>query len=188
MRNTIKRIAPLLRPALLAFCSVFLDRRYLTGRFFDPGFTGYLWALRSILCKNILRLASPRPWPTGLTCTVLNERNISFHPDDLNNFQSPGTYFQNSKASIKIGKGSYIGPNVGIITANHQTEDLDSHEEGQDVILGQGCWIGMNSVVLPGVTLGDGTIVGAGSVVTKSFPDGHVVIAGVPARFLRANS
>ena len=43
----------------------------------------------------------------------------------------------------------------------------------------------MNSVILPGVTLGDHTIVGAGSVVTKSFPDGDCVIAGNPARMIR---
>ena len=43
----------------------------------------------------------------------------------------------------------------------------------------------MNSVILPGVTLGPGTVVGAGSVVTHSFPEGHCVIAGVPAKLIR---
>lgn len=43
----------------------------------------------------------------------------------------------------------------------------------------------MNSVILPGVSLGDFTIVGAGSVVTKSFPDGHLIIAGNPAKPIR---
>ena len=49
----------------------------------------------------------------------------------------------------------------------------------------EGPWIGMNSVILPGVTLGPGTVVGAGSVVTHSFPEGHCVIAGVPAKLIR---
>ena len=44
----------------------------------------------------------------------------------------------------------------------------------------------MNSVILPGVTLGEHTVVGAGSVVTKSFPDGHCVIAGNPAIIIRS--
>jgi acetyltransferase-like isoleucine patch superfamily enzyme len=116
---------------------------------------------------------------------ISNSENISFHPDDLNNFQSPGTYIQNFKGKITIGHGSYIGPNVGIITANHDLHNLDAHLPGRDVTVGERCWIGMNTVVLPGVVLGDGTIVGAGSVVTRPFPDGNCVIAGNPARLVR---
>lgn len=48
--------------------------------------------------------------------------------------------------------------------------------------IGDNCFIGYNSILLPGVELGNNTIVGAGSVVTKSFPEGNVVIAGNPAR------
>lgn len=56
--------------------------------------------------------------------------------------------------------------------------------DGKDVIIGKKCWIGMNAIILPGVKLGDNTIVGAGSVVTKSFPDGNLVIAGNPAKII----
>ena len=56
---------------------------------------------------------------------------------------------------------------------------------GKDIIIGKKCWIGMNSVILPGVVLGDHTIVGAGAVVTKSFVDGNCVIGGNPARIIR---
>ena len=93
--------------------------------------------------------------------------------------------FQNLDACIHIGRGSYIAPNVGIITSNHRIDSLDEHESGQDVILGERCWIGMNAVILPGVVLGPGTVVAAGSVVTKSFPEGHSVIGGVPATLLK---
>lgn len=75
--------------------------------------------------------------------------------------------------------------NVGIIAANHDFYDLDSHQPGQDVVLGEKCWIGMNSVLLPGVVLGTHTIVGAGSVVTKSFPCGNCIIAGNPAKKIK---
>jgi len=109
---------------------------------------------------------------------------MDFHPDDLNNFQSPGTYFQNF-GRIKLGRGCYIGPNVGIITANHDPENPDRHLPPQDVSIGEKCWVGMNSVILPGVTLGAGTIVGAGSVVTKPFPQGHCLIGGVPAKIIK---
>ena len=47
------------------------------------------------------------------------------------------------------------------------------------------CWLGMGCVVLPGVTLGDFTVVGAGAIVTKSFPEGYCVLGGNPATLLR---
>jgi acetyltransferase-like isoleucine patch superfamily enzyme len=56
---------------------------------------------------------------------------------------------------------------------------------GKDIHLGEKCWIGMNAVILPGVVLGPGTVVGAGAVVTKSFPEGHVVLAGIPAKAVK---
>lgn len=56
---------------------------------------------------------------------------------------------------------------------------------GKDVVIGSNCWIGMNAVILPGVVLGDRTIVGAGGIVTKSFPNGHCIIAGNPAKIIR---
>lgn len=176
-----RQIAPLFKFILM----VFFDKKYLTGRYFNSSLGGYIFAFKSIWFKNILRLGKPLPFPTGLTCLVIRAENIHFHPDDINNFQSPGTYFQNLKGHIYLGKGSYIAPNVGIITANHNLNDLDAHTDGEDVIIGEKCWIGMNSVILPGVILGNKTIVAAGSVVTKSFPQGNIVIGGVPAKILK---
>lgn len=186
--SKLRRLRPFfvaIAPIAAAFLSIFFDRKYLQGRHFEKGFGGYVWALRSVWTKNILRLARPLPWPTALTCYVSNSKNIEFHPDDLNNFQSPGTYFQNFGAIIRIGKGSYIAPNVGLITTNHRLDDLDAHEPGQAIVLGERCWVGMGSVILPGVQLGPCTIVAAGAVVTSSFPEGNVVIGGVPAKVLK---
>ena len=177
-----RRFARLLRPVARAALSVFYDRTYLSGRHFEENLGGFAWALRSVWLKNILRIAPPLPWPSAITCYVSNPQNILFHPDDLNNFQSPGTYFQNFSGRISLGRGTYIGPNVGIITANHSPGDLAHHEPGRDVALGERCWIGMNSTILPGVVLGNETIVAAGSVVTNSFPEGHITIGGTPAK------
>jgi hypothetical protein len=185
MKKVFKKIILFGKPLAIFVLMFFFDRKYLVGRHFEGGFSGYIFAFRSAWQKNILRLGKPLPWPTILTCTVSNPDNISFHPDDLNNFQSPGTYFQNFTAKIIIGRGSYIAPNVGIITVNHQLDNLDQFDSGQDVVIGEKCWIGMNAVVLPGVMLGNGSIVAAGSVVTKSFPEERQVIGGVPARVLK---
>jgi hypothetical protein len=172
------------RPAIRGFLRLFFDGKYLVGRHFDNGLAGYLWGIQSVWQKNILRLSKPTPFPSALTCRVSNGNNISFHPDDLNNFQSPGLYLQNFAGKIVIGRGCYLGPNVGIITANHKMTNLAEHASAKDVELGEGCWIGMNSVILPGVVLGPRTIVGAGSVVTKSFPQGDCVVVGSPARVM----
>lgn len=182
IRLCVNKIAPLFIFSLRFFYS----EKYLVGRYFDSSLVGCRWAIKSIWVRNILRLAPPLPWPAVYSCHISNPQNIVFHPDDLNNFQSPGTYFQNFKALITLGHGTYIGPNVGIITANHELGDLSSHSEGLDVVIGNSCWLGMNSVIMPGVVLGDKTIVAAGAVVTKSFPAGRCVIGGVPARLIKA--
>ena len=81
--------------------------------------------------------------------------------------------------------GTKIAPNCGIITTNHDFYDLEKTAKGEDVIIGERCWLGMGSIILTGVLLGKHTIVGAGSIVTKSFPEGNCIIAGNPAKFIR---
>lgn len=186
LKLMLKKVVLILVPLFKTVLLLFYDKKYLQGRYFDNHhIAGCLWGIRSIWIKNILRLAKPMPFPTALTCVISNPNHLHFHPDDLNNFQSPGTYFQNFNGHIYLGKGCYIAPNVGIITANHKLDNLDEHDEGKDVILGEKCWVGMNCVILPGVELGQNTIVAAGSVVTKSFPKGNAIIGGVPAKVIK---
>lgn len=88
---------------------------------------------------------------------------------------------------ITIGSHCYFGPNVGLYTPVHpldyQQRDADV-EMGAPITIGDSCWFGGRVTVLPGVTLGNHVVVGAGSVVTKSFGD-DVVIAGNPARVIK---
>lgn len=186
MKRLFKPVLHILRPILLFILLGFFDRKYLTGKHFEVGFAGYLWAARSIWQRSILRLAPPLPFPAGLGCSISKAQNLKFHSDDLNNFQTNGTYFQNFAAEIVLGRGCYIAPNVGLITANHDPADVSKHLPGANITIGEKCWIGMNCVILSGVSLGPNTIVGAGSVVTKSFPEGHCIIAGSPARHIRS--
>ncbi|OWW26819.1 hypothetical protein B4Q04_03820 [Zobellia sp. OII3] len=165
---------------------VFFKKEYLNGKYFKDSKIGWRWVAHGLFKQKILGFNKSIPWPMNHTSTLSNWRNIDFHVDDLNNFQSPGCYFQNFSAKIILGKGCYIAPNVGLITTNHDLNDLDKHLEGKDIVLGKKCWIGMNSVLLPGVHLGDHTVVGAGSVVTKSFPQGRLVIAGNPAKIIKS--
>jgi len=86
---------------------------------------------------------------------------------------------------IEIGDYTNIAPGVGIISANHDPVDNDKHLPSPPIKIGKHCWIGINAVILPGVILGDYTIVGAGAVATKSFEEGYCIIAGNPAKLLR---
>lgn len=180
-----RQIFRYMRPLLLLFLRLFFERKYLEGRHFESGTAGLKWALRAAWSRNILRLGKAYPWPVALGVKISNPENLHFDTNDLNNFQSHGVYFQCYQGSIFLGKGSYIAPNVGIITANHSLVNLDQHAVAKDVRIGERCWIGMNSVILPGVELGPATIVAAGAVVTKSFKAGNVVLVGVPARILK---
>lgn len=165
------------------FFSMFYDNTYLRGKFFEEKRMGWIWALKGIPGK-ILGNSKRVPWPVGKNTIVSNCNNIEFDNSSINVFQMPGCYFQCHKGKIVLGKNIHIAPNCGIITTNHDVYNPDKHVDGKDVIIGDKCWIGMNSVILPGVILGDNTIVGAGSVVTKSFQNGYCVIAGTPAKLV----
>ena len=173
------------RPVLSLVARIFYDPRFLQGRFFEQSLGGWIWVVRGMWSQKLLGMNRHVPWPVDSRNIVLSAANLEFHPDDLNNFQTFGCYFQNRDARIRLGRGTYIAPNVGLITANHDPLDPTRHLPGQDITIGAGCWIGMNSVILPGVELGPRTTVGAGSVVTRSFPSGNCIIAGVPARVIR---
>ena len=90
-------------------------------------------------------------------------------------------------ASIEIGDKTMIGPNVQIYTAVHPTnadERATLVEKGQPVIIGKNVWIGGNATICPGVTIGDKSIIGAGSVVTKDIP-ANVMAAGNPCKVIK---
>ena len=90
---------------------------------------------------------------------------------------------------LKIGKYSAIGPHSVIMTYTHLFEDASIPIRFQDlelkkVRIGEGVWLGAHVVVLSGVTIGDGSVVGAGAVVTKDIPP-YSIAAGVPAKVIR---
>ena len=96
--------------------------------------------------------------------------------------------------NIEIGNNVLIGGNCKIIDNDfHQLSAQDRTENNPDkikrapILIGDGCFIGANSIILKGTTLGKNVVVGAGSVVHGSFQD-NVIIAGNPARIVKENN
>lgn len=96
------------------------------------------------------------------------------------------------KLSILIEDDVMMGSGVHIYITNHRFDKLDiplidqGYYPDKPVVLKRGCWLGANTIVLPGVTIGANSVIGAGSVVTKSIPDG-VAADGNPAKVYSSN-
>lgn len=106
----------------------------------------------------------------------------------------PGTMLfadpEEKGAEIIIENNVLVGSGVHIYTQNHHFNDptvpiiKQGHSLSKTVRLKEGCWIGANAIILPGVEVGVNAVIGAGSIVTRSVP-AKVVVAGNPARIIR---
>jgi len=138
---------------------------------------------RGLFIQKILRINGSAYWPVHYTSKINGASRVKIGVGTAPGL-SPGCYIQGI-GRIYIGDYTLVGPNVGIISANHDPLDPSKHVRSK-VKIGSHCWLGMGSIILPGVELGDYTIVAAGSVVTKSFSDGFVVIGGNPAKIIKS--
>ncbi|MGZ9898929.1 acyltransferase [Shewanella gaetbuli] len=113
-------------------------------------------------------------------------KNVVIRPSSMLFASSHGA----SDCNIIIEDYVLMGSGVHIYTANHCFSDpsvaiyFQGHEGVKPVTILSGAWLGANAIVLPGVTIGRNSVVGAGSVVTKDVPD-NTVVAGQPAKFIK---
>ena len=119
--------------------------------------------------------------------------NPPFYCDYGNHIKVGKNFFANYNctfldvATITFGDNCLLGPNVAIYTAGHPVHPHSRnsrYEYGIAVTIGNDVWLGGNTVVCPGVTIGDGCVIGAGSVVTKDIPP-YSIAAGNPCRVIR---
>jgi acetyltransferase-like isoleucine patch superfamily enzyme len=121
----------------------------------------------------------------GTKYTIILEENVT------------SSRFFNCSGEVYVGEGTMFGPNVFISSGTHQIssqetirnldfeyEKLNKGPYNNPVYIGKNCWIGANVVILPGIRLGEGCVVAANCVVTKSFQS-FSIIGGVPSKFIK---
>ncbi|WP_348719460.1 acyltransferase [uncultured Alcanivorax sp.] len=141
-----------------------------------------LLLLRFFIVQKIIGLNRKVSWPVHWTSRVTEPTKI------VRGTRCPGMSMGchiDGRNGIVFGRNVWVGPRVSIISMNHDINDYEEYVQESPVIIGDNCWLGANSVILPGVEIGDHTVVAAGSVVTKSFPGSDQIIAGVPAKVIK---
>ncbi|HPN14343.1 MAG TPA: DapH/DapD/GlmU-related protein [Spirochaetota bacterium] len=113
------------------------------------------------------------PWKFKIGCNVVINQDCRFY-----------TSQQIKDAYIEIHDNVVISPQVTFFSAGHDYNQLTLPDIAASIVVEEHAWIGGNSIILPGVTIGKGSVVGAGSVVTKSIPPWSVA-TGNPARVIK---
>lgn len=134
-------------------------------------------AARRAYLKLYLAECGPNTW-IQMGCKFLNGRKIRLGAHNVINF---GCLLDGRRFSIRTGANVSIGPEASILTLGHDPQSPDFADRGGDVTIGDFAWIAYRAIVMPGVTIGDGAVVAAGSVVTRDV-EPYAIVAGVPAR------
>lgn len=113
------------------------------------------------------------PWKIALGKAVWINRGCRFYAS-----------YQIHDAHILVGDHVAFGPEVTVFSAGHDHRVLALTNTAKSVRIGNHVWIGGRAIILPGVTIGDGAVVGAGSVVTRDVLP-YQIVGGNPARFIR---
>lgn len=168
----------MIKSFLLTILKFLLPEVYKRRRVNQPIF------LKHYVMQKILFFNSSCYWPVDWRSTVIGSKYILVGIGSAPGYSFGCYIVASEKSPITIGNYTIIAPNVILPGRNHNVYNYRQHEDG-GINIGNYCWIGANSVILPNVMLGDHVVVGAGSVVTKSFENGHVIIAGNPAKIIK---
>ena len=122
------------------------------------------------------------PWPVHWTSTIKSINNID--PGS----RTPGfgrNCYLDGRNGIKFYENVWLGPSVKIISMNHDVNNYYASTKQEKIVIRKNCWLGANVIVLPGVELGEHTVVAAGAIVTKSFTEKNQILAGNPAKVIK---
>ena len=166
--------------------------RHKNFLFRAPGF--FFILLRKCWCRFYMLLLRPLFRSHGRNFIFDPSGRYSFNTISVGNdvYIGPGAQFSSIK-SITIGNKIIFGPNVTIMGGDHNTSQIGRFmydvqekcsEDDLPIVIEDDVWIGTGAIILKGVTIGRGSIVAAGAVVTKNVPP-YLIVGGVPAKVLR---
>ena len=138
-----------------------------------------------IFWQKICRINSKAGWPVHFTSKIIEPSKISVSENFRPLGMAVGNYID-ARNGIVVEDNVHVGPQVAIISCNHSISNYSEYDSSQPVVLHRNCWLAAGCKILAGVELGEHTVVGAGSVVTHSFTEGNVLIAGNPAKVIRS--
>lgn len=153
----------------------------------------YLWdAVWSPIYKRAMKYCGTDVYLRPMCSDIKGYENLSV--GDGTSIPKGSTFYC-TEAPLTIGKKVIFGPKPTIITGDHRTDILGKHiidvnvgeklrENDMPVVIEDGCWIGANVTILKGVTIGRGSVIAAGAVVTKSCKP-YSIIGGVPAMLIK---
>jgi acetyltransferase-like isoleucine patch superfamily enzyme len=141
----------------------------------------------NFLFQRILRLNSKAGIQINYTSRVICFQNVKFYKDKktIQSFILSTSYYIQALNGIQIGRNFLFGPGLRMVSSNHDSSDLSKSTSNNPIVIGDDVWFGSNVIILPGVKIANKCIVGAGSIVTKSFLEEGSVIAGNPAKKIK---
>jgi maltose O-acetyltransferase len=164
---------------------LFLSLHYLVLRYLPPSNNRYLFIVRKIrsysgqhifsYCGKNINIEHGANFGTGKGISIGNNSGLGVNC--------------HVRGPLKIGENVMMAPEVTILTSNHNFEDINKPiiEQGHSikkVEIGNDVWIGYRAIILPGVSIGNGAIVAAGSIVTKDIPE-FAIVGGNPAKIIK---
>jgi acetyltransferase-like isoleucine patch superfamily enzyme len=149
---------------------------------------GFNLVFINMLFQRVFRINSEAKWQINFTSRVAHPQQIKIYNVQDNasvflSFASSGSCYIQANNGIEIHKNVTWAYGVHFISANHSFKDYLTHKKSEPIKLMRNVWIGAHSVILPGVEIGEYSIIGAGSIVTKSKPP-FSISAGNPSRIL----
>lgn len=140
-------------------------------------------SLKQIFYQKILMINSDIPWPALPSTHIGGVKNIKMGVES--SLGDNKQIYVQANAPIKIGNYTRIAAYSKLISSNHSIYNHKDRADSNGIVIGDYCWLGIGCVILSNVVLGNHTIVAAGAVVTRPFPDGYCVLAGSPAKIVK---